>query len=117
LTSDGRVALYGIFFNLNEAEVKPDSTGTIGQIAKVLKQNPKLKIAVVGHTDNLGPHNVNMKLSKLRADAVVKVLIEKHKIKRDRLFAAGAGFLVPVAPNDTDEGRALNRRVELVRRK
>jgi arylsulfatase len=117
LTRDGRIALYGIFFDLNEAEVKPDSAGSIGEIAKVLKQDPKLKIAVVGHTDNLGPHKVNLSLSKLRADAVVKILIRKYKIAKARLFSAGAGFLVPVASNDKPEGRALNRRVELIRMK
>jgi outer membrane protein OmpA-like peptidoglycan-associated protein len=117
LTSDGRIAIYGIHFDTNEAEVKPDSMETIKNIAKVLQENPDLKIAVVGHTDSLGSHEINMRLSKLRADAVVRVLQDQHKISSKRLLAAGAGFLAPIASNDTAEGRALNRRVELIRSK
>ncbi|MGI9522463.1 MAG: sulfatase-like hydrolase/transferase [Hyphomicrobiaceae bacterium] len=117
LTADGRVALYGIQFDLNEAEIKPDSEVIIRNIADVLKANPQLKIAVVGHTDSKGSHEVNMRLSKLRADAVVNMLRTKYKIASDRMFPAGAGFLAPLTNNDTEKGRALNRRVELIRMK
>jgi outer membrane protein OmpA-like peptidoglycan-associated protein len=117
LTVDGRVALYGVQFDFNEAEIKPTSEATISSIASVMQANPKLKISVVGHTDSLGPHEMNMRLSKQRADAVVKELRTKHKIPAGRMFAAGAGFLAPLSTNDTEKGRALNRRVELIRMK
>lgn len=117
MTVDGRIAIYGVQFDLNEAEVKPDSEATIRSIAEVLRTNPKLKIAVVGHSDSLGTHQINMRLSKLRADAVVRSLSTKYQIALGRMFAAGAGFLSPLATNDTKEGRALNRRVELIRMK
>ena len=115
LTSDGRIALYGISFDLDKAKINAESNTTIREIAKFLKQNPKIKIAVVGHTDGTGSHEHNMTLSKKRANAVVQVLTKKHKIKKDRLLAAGVGFLAPVSANETDEGRGLNRRVEVVR--
>jgi len=74
-----------------------------------------MKVAVVGHTDAGDSHEVNLELSKRRADRVVNSLVEDYGIDADRLFAAGASFLSPLASNDTEEGRALNRRVELVR--
>jgi len=76
---------------------------------------PDLKIAVVGHTDNVGGYETNLDLSRQRADAVVAELVAAYGVAADRLFAAGASFLAPIASNETDEGRALNRRVELVR--
>jgi outer membrane protein OmpA-like peptidoglycan-associated protein len=115
LTIDGRIAIYGVQFKTDSAELIEGSETTIGVIASVLKANPSVKIAVVGHTDARGSHEHNLELSKLRADAVVTALINSHGIAGDRLFAAGASFLSPIAPNDSDEGRALNRRVELVR--
>ncbi len=75
----------------------------------------ELKIAVVGHTDNVGNHKDNMRLSKRRANAVVAELVKNYGIDSSRLLAAGAGFLAPISSNETKEGRALNRRVELVR--
>ena len=115
LTIDGRIAIYGVQFKTDSAELIEGSDRTIGVIASVLKANPGVKIAVVGHTDARGSHEHNLELSKLRADAVVAALINSHGIAGDRLFAAGASFLSPIAANDNEEGRALNRRVELVR--
>lgn len=115
LTIDGRIAIYGVQFKTDSAELIEGSDRTIGVIASVLKANPDVKIAVVGHTDARGSHEHNLELSKLRADTVVTALINSHGIAGDRLFAAGASFLSPIAPNDNEEGRALNRRVELVR--
>lgn len=76
---------------------------------------PLLKLHVVGHTDNVGDLDYNLKLSKARAEAVVNELVSKHKIAADRLKAHGVGPLSPVSSNDSEEGRALNRRVELVK--
>ena len=88
---------------------------TIEIIASVLKANPKVKIAVVGHTEDKGEHDYNLDLSKDRADAVVVTLIGKHGIADDRLFVVCAKFLSPIASTDDEASRALNRRVELVR--
>jgi imidazolonepropionase-like amidohydrolase len=115
LTIDGRIAIYGVQFTTDSADLIEGSERTLAIIAAVLKASPDVKIAVVGHTDNEGGHDHNLELSKLRADAVVAELIEKYGIAGDRLFAAGASFLSPIASNDNEEGRALNRRVELVR--
>ncbi len=83
--------------------------------AAMMTQLPDLKVAVVGHTDHVGGYESNLTLSKQRADAVVAELVGKYGVAGDRLFAAGASFLAPIASNETEEGRALNRRVELVR--
>jgi outer membrane protein OmpA-like peptidoglycan-associated protein len=85
------------------------------EIAKLLEQDPKLKLYVVGHTDNQGTLDMNMDLSRQRADAVVKVLTTKYSVAAARLHTLGDGPSAPVASNDTEEGRAKNRRVELVK--
>jgi len=115
LTIDGRIAIYGVQFKTGSAELIEGSERSIEVIASVLKANSDVKIAVVGHTDASGNHEHNLELSKLRADTVVAALVGRHGIAEDRLFAAGASFLSPIASNDNEEGRALNRRVELVR--
>jgi outer membrane protein OmpA-like peptidoglycan-associated protein len=115
IAATGHVALYGIYFDHDKADLKPESAPTIAEIAKLLKQDPKLTMYVVGHTDNVGGYEYNMGLSERRAAAVVKELTGKHGIQAARLKAAGAGPLAPVAPNDSDPGRAKNRRVELVK--
>ncbi len=114
LEATGHVALYGIYFDFNKAEIKPESEPTIKEIAKLLRENPKMKLYVVGHTDNVGSLDYNMELSKRRAEAVVKELVEKYGIAKDRLMAFGVGPLAPVASNKTEAGRAKNRRVELI---
>lgn len=110
----GKVALYGIYFDFNKDIVKPESDPTLKEIVKLLNQNSKLKLYVVGHTDNVGSMNVNMDLSQRRAQAVVQVLTTKHGVNKARLEAHGVGPLCPAASNKTEEGRAKNRRVELV---
>jgi len=110
----GHSAVYGIYFDTGKADVKPESDATIQEIAKLLKQDAALKLLVVGHTDNVGTLASNMDLSKRRAAAVVDVLVSKNGIAAARLVAQGAGPLAPVASNKTEEGRAKNRRVELV---
>ncbi len=115
IAATGHVALYGIYFDHDKTDLKPESAPTIAEIAKLLKQDPKLTMYVVGHTDNVGGYEYNMGLSERRAAAVVKELTGKHGIQAARLKAAGAGPIAPVAPNDSDPGRAKNRRVELVK--
>jgi len=114
ISSTGHVAIYGIYFDFNKSDVKPESEPALQEINKLLSGNPNLKVFIVGHTDNVGGVDYNMKLSQARADAVVKVLTTKYKINPQRLKAYGVGQLAPVAPNKTEEGRAKNRRVELV---
>ncbi len=111
----GHATVYGIYFDTGKAEIKPESDATLKQIAKLLEENPKLKLHVVGHTDNVGELPMNMELSRARADAVVKVLTTKYRVPAARLRGDGVGPLSPVASNDTEEGRAKNRRVELVK--
>lgn len=114
ISSAGHVAIYGIYFDFNKSDVKSESDATLSEIAKLLRGAPNLKVFVVGHTDNVGTVDYNMKLSQARADAVVKVLTTKHKVGPQSLKAYGVGQLAPVAPNKTEDGRAKNRRVELV---
>jgi OOP family OmpA-OmpF porin len=114
IRQSGRVAVYGIYFDTGKAVIKPESDGALAEIAKLLKKDNGLKINVVGHTDNLGAIDSNMKLSQARADAVVKSLTGKYGIAASRLKAYGVASLAPVALNGTEEGRAKNRRVELV---
>jgi len=114
IRATGHVAIYGIYFDFNKSDVKPESDPALQEINKLLSGNPALKVFVVGHTDNVGGVDYNMKLSQARADAVVAVLTTKYKINPQRLKAYGVGQLTPVAPNNTEEGRGKNRRVELV---
>ena len=116
ITARGHVAIYGIHFDTDKAEIKPGSEPVLQQIATLLKNDPAMKLYVVGHTDNTGTLAHNMDLSKRRAEAVVKELVEKYGIDKSRLQAFGVGPLAPVATNSTEEGRALNRRVELLER-
>lgn len=116
LVSSGRIALYGILFDFNQATIKPESRPALDEIAKYLKANPDRKLYVVGHTDNVGGFDSNMTLSKARATAVAADLAKTYGIQPARLQASGVGLQAPVASNDTEEGRAKNRRVELVPR-
>jgi OOP family OmpA-OmpF porin len=113
--SSGRIALYGIFFDTDKAIVKPESNPTLAQIAALLKSDGKLAVTIVGHTDNQGQYDYNVDLSKRRAEAVAKALSANFSVDAKRLRAAGVGMLAPAASNDTDEGRAKNRRVEIVK--
>lgn len=115
LAAEGRVALYGIYFDTGKAVVKPESAPTLEQIVKLLKQDPKQQLFVVGHTDGTGQLEANVKLSNDRAAAVVKELVSRG-IDASRLKPAGVGPWSPVASNRTEDGKAKNRRVELVDR-
>ncbi|MEQ1824291.1 MAG: OmpA family protein, partial [Fimbriimonadaceae bacterium] len=110
---NGRIALYGIQFDFNSAAIKTDSDATLGEIAKLLQSKPGLKILVVGHTDTVGTFEFNRALSQKRAESVVANLTGKG-VTANRLFPVGVSFASPIATNNTEEGRAKNRRVELV---
>ena len=114
LATSGRVALYGIYFDTNSTNLKDTSDPTLEQIARLLKDLPLLKVYVVGHTDDVGGLAANQDLSRRRAEAVIAALVSQHKVDPSRLAPAGVGPLAPLAPNTSEEGRALNRRVELV---
>ena len=114
LQADGRIALYGIHFDTNKAVLKPASQPQIEQMAQLLKAQPALKVHLVGHTDNQGDLAFNLGLSQQRAQAVRDALVQQHQIDPRRLDARGVASLAPVASNAQDNGRARNRRVELV---
>jgi outer membrane protein OmpA-like peptidoglycan-associated protein len=114
ITRSGHAAVYGIYFDTAKAEVKPESDAALKEIAKLLQQTPALKLFVVGHTDGVGTLASNMDLSKRRADAVVAALTTKYGVAAARLVAQGCGPLAPVVSNASEDGRAKNRRVELV---
>jgi OOP family OmpA-OmpF porin len=114
IAATGRVALYGILFDTAKADIKPDSKPALDEIAKLLKAEPALKLRVVGHTDNQGALESNIALSKRRAEAVNAALVGQYAIAASRLGAFGVADLAPVASNAAEDGRAKNRRVELV---
>lgn len=116
IDATGHVALYGILFDFDSDRIKPESAGTLKEIAAFLKSRPDLKLLVVGHTDNQGALDYNVGLSQRRAVSVVRTLTGEYGINAGRLDGHGVGFLAPTAPNDTEQGRAQNRRVELVKR-
>ncbi|KWF59775.1 OmpA family protein [Burkholderia pseudomultivorans] len=114
LAATGKVALYGIYFDTDKAQVKPESKPQLDEMAKLLTANPGLKVYIVGHTDNQGQFAHNADLSQKRADAVAQALATTYRIAPSRLAAKGVASLSPVASNADDAGRAQNRRVELV---
>lgn len=114
LEKDGKIAIYGILFDFNKADVKPESRPALDEIGRYLRANPARKLYVVGHTDNVGGFDSNLRLSVARATAVAQDLVQGYAIAPDRLKPAGAGLMVPVASNADEAGRAKNRRVELV---
>ena len=114
ISRNGHIAVYGILFDSGKSEVKPESDSALAEIAKLMAKNPELKLYVVGHTDATGNIKSNMDLSQRRAEAAVKVLTGKLGVAAARLQAWGDGPTAPVATNRTEEGRAKNRRVELV---
>ena len=105
IADEGHVAVYGIEFDTGKSELKPAAAPIIDEIAKLLNADPKLKIYVVGHTDNVGGLDSNLGLSRKRADSVVHDLVTRHKIAAGRVMGQGVGPLVPVATNGTPEGR------------
>lgn len=114
LAQSGHVEVPGIFFDFNKSDVKPESKPSLDEVARMVKANPSMRVWVIGHTDSVGTVEANQKLSEARALAVVKTLVADYGIAAARLKGYGAGPIAPVASNKTEEGRAKNRRVELV---
>jgi outer membrane protein OmpA-like peptidoglycan-associated protein len=115
ISADGRVALYSLQFDTDKTELRAESKPSLAEIAKLLSQDPKLNVYVVGHTDSQGSLVHNLDLSQKRSEAIVQALITEFKIAPSRLSAKAVASLAPVASNDSEAGRAKNRRVELVK--
>ena len=114
MMSDGKFITYGITFDVGKATIKPESMGEINRIVQLMTENPDLKFSVEGHTDSTGNPASNQTLSEQRSQAIVAKLVELG-IAQNRLTAVGKGQNSPIADNNTDEGRAKNRRVEFVK--
>jgi outer membrane protein OmpA-like peptidoglycan-associated protein len=115
LSEDGQIAVYGIYFELGSAELRDESEAVLREIAKVLRRNPEWNLRIEGHTDSVGGDASNIELSERRSAAVKSALVARHGIEDGRLATAGFGASRPRDTNETPEGRARNRRVELVR--
>ncbi|MFW5734600.1 MAG: OmpA family protein, partial [Oceanidesulfovibrio sp.] len=114
LDTKGKVAIYGILFDYDKADIKPDSRAQLEQMAAMLSSRPELNVLIVGHTDNQGGLDYNMSLSQRRAEAVASALSGEFGIDASRLTPKGVAYLAPVTTNRTEDGRAKNRRVEMV---
>ncbi|QIK37712.1 OmpA family protein [Caldichromatium japonicum] len=114
ISDAGRIAIHSIQFDSGQATVKPESMPQIEQIARLLAEQPNLRLYIVGHTDNRGTLDYNLDLSRRRAEEVVRILIQRYGILGERLKPVGVANLAPLTSNATEEGRALNRRVEIV---
>lgn len=115
LSASGKTVLHGILFDVDKVEIKQESRKQLEEMARLLEEEPELEVFIVGHTDNQGSIEYNEALSQRRADAVVRALVDEYGIQPERLEAKGIGRYAPVASNDTEAGRARNRRVELVK--
>lgn len=115
LADTGHIALYGVYFDTDQDVVRPDSQKTLQEIARLLSSQPALRLHIVGHTDNQGTEAHNLDLSRRRAASVVRDLSSKYAVAANRLDSFGAGWFAPVTSNESEDGRAKNRRVELVR--
>jgi OOP family OmpA-OmpF porin len=115
LLTEGKLVSYGIYFDVNKDVVKPESYGTLKEIAAVLSENPGIKVKIVGHTDSDGADDANLDLSKRRGASVKNELVKTFGIDGSRLESDGLGETQPVAPNDTPSNKALNRRVEFIK--
>ena len=116
LNEQGSVALHGILFDTGRATIRDESKGELQSVGDLLKQQPALRLEIQGHTDNVGNTESNRRLSEARAAAVKQYLVSYFGVAGDRLLTAGLGDTKPVGDNKTDEGRAQNRRVELVKK-
>ncbi len=108
------ITLRGIYFDTGKSTIKPESYAVLDEAAKILKENPSIRVEIQGHTDSVGSDEYNQKLSEARAASVVSYFVTNHQIDARRLLARGYGESKPIAPNTTNAGRDLNRRVEFV---
>ena len=115
LLTEGKLVTYGINFDVNKDVVKPESYGTLKEIAKVLTENPGVRVKIIGHTDGDGADAANLDLSKRRGASVKNELVKSFGIDASRLESDGMGKSQPVAPNDSPVNKALNRRVEFIK--
>jgi OmpA-OmpF porin, OOP family len=115
LITEGKLVTYGIYFDVNKDVVKPESYGTLKDIARVLTENPDVKVKIIGHTDADGADAANLDLSKRRAASVKNELVKNFAIPDSRIETDGMGETQPIAPNDTPSNKALNRRVEFIK--
>ncbi|MHC1732839.1 MAG: OmpA family protein [Bacteroidales bacterium] len=115
LMTEGKLVTYGIYFDVNKDVVKPESYGTLKEIAAILNEVPDVQVSIAGHTDSDGADAANLDLSKRRAAAVKKELVNSFGVTGDRLVTDGLGESQPVAPNDSPANKALNRRVEFIK--
>ncbi len=114
LDANGKMEIYGVYFDVAQVVVKPESKEALDNIAALLQNNKSLKLYIVGHTDSTGDLAANMALSQRRAQAVLSKLVDDYAIDKSRLSAYGVGPLSPLSTNLSEFGRAKNRRVELV---
>ena len=114
INRDGKVSIYGINFDTGKATIKPDSEPVLNELVSLLQKQPEWYMLVAGHTDNAGSDTINIPLSRQRAEAVITWLAAKG-IDKSRLTPAGFGPRVPAGDNSTEDGRAKNRRVDLVK--
>lgn len=114
IDSTGRIAIYGVYFDTDKADIKPESADSIAEIAKAIAGG-KGTYLIVGHTDNEGDLSYNQTLSLKRATAVTAALTSEYKIPAARVIPVGVGMAAPLAPNTDEKGRAKNRRVEIVK--
>lgn len=114
VAKQGKAIFYGIQFDFDKADIKPESESQLAEMAKFMKTNAQLRAFIIGHSDNKGTLDYNLSLSNKRADAVVKALVTRFGVDGKRMSSRGLGPLSPVATNRTEDGQAKNRRVELV---
>ena len=115
MAETGKVTLYGIQFDFNQATIKQESEPVLKEVGSLLQPQSALKLRIQGHTDNVGKPAYNLDLSKKRAESVKAYLVQNFKVDASRLTTEGFGDTKPIAKNDTEQGRAQNRRVELAR--
>ena len=111
IVKNAMTVLNNIFFDFNQSEIKPRSFSELDEVVKFLNENPKIKVEISGHTDNVGDENYNLQLSLKRAQSVVNYFSSKG-IAIARLTQIGLGSKRPIRPNDSDENRQINRRIE-----
>lgn len=114
LAEEGKIALYGVYFDTGRFELKPESKAQLDEVARLLMANTGMKVLIVGHTDNEGALEQNLLLSQKRADAVVSALATTYRVEPSRLKARGVANYSPMSSNRSEAGRSKNRRVEIV---